>query len=117
MSIKYVNNYGKVTIDDSVIANIACASVMSSYGVVGLASRSTKDGIYKLLGIHNMDRGVQIERNIDGSVNVNISLILEYGVRIAVVCENIIDNVKYNIEKSLNIGVSEVNIVVQGIRK
>lgn len=117
MAIKYVNNYGKVSIDDSVIANIACASVMASYGVVGLASRSTKDGIYRLLRIQNMDRGVQVIKNIDGSVSVDISLILEYGVRIAVVCENIIDNVKYNIEKSLNIGVSEVNILVQGIRK
>lgn len=117
MAIKYINNYGKVSIDDSVIANIACASVMSSYGVVGLASKSTKDGIYRLLGLNNMHRGVKVEKNIDGSVSINISLILEYGVRIAVVCENIIDNVKYNIENSLNVGVSEVNILVQGIRK
>jgi uncharacterized alkaline shock family protein YloU len=117
MAIKYINNYGKVNIDDSVIANIACASVMKSYGVVGLASRNTKDGIYSLLGIQNMDRGVEVVRNIDGSVSINISLILKYGVRIAVVCENIIEAVKYNIEKSLNIGVSEVNILVQGIRK
>ena len=117
MAIKYLNNYGKVTIDDSVIANIACTSVMESYGVVGLASRSPKDGIYKLLGIHNMDRGVEVIKNIDGSVSVNISLILKYGTRISVVCQNIIENVKYKIEHSLNVNVCDVNILVQGIRR
>lgn len=116
MAIKYKNNYGKVSISETVIANIAASSVMESYGVVGLASRSTKDGIYKLLGLDNMNRGVKVLRNIDGSVTVDISLILNYGVRIAVVCQNIIENVKYNIEHSLNISVNQVNILVQGIR-
>ena len=51
MAIKYKNNYGKISISEKVIADIAASSVMESYGVVGLASRSTKDGLYKLLGI------------------------------------------------------------------
>ncbi|KXA00066.1 hypothetical protein HMPREF3224_00309 [Anaerococcus hydrogenalis] len=116
MAIKYKNNYGKVSISETVIANIAAASVMESYGVVGLASRSTKDGLYKLLGIENMNRGVKVVRNIDGSVTIDISLFLNYGVRIAVVCQNIIENVKYNVEHSLSVGVASVNILVQGIR-
>lgn len=117
MTIRYVNNLGKVTIDDSVIANIAVASVMQSYGVVGLASRSAKDGIYKLLGVNNMQRGVEVVRRNNGTVAIYISLFLEYGIRIPVVCQNIIENVKYNIEKSLNVNVAEVNIYVQGINR
>ncbi|HLS54257.1 MAG TPA: Asp23/Gls24 family envelope stress response protein [Tissierellaceae bacterium] len=116
MAINYKNNYGKVSISETVIANIAASSAMESYGVVGLASRSTKDGIYKLLGLENMNRGVEVSRNINGTVTINISLILNYGVRIAVVCQNIIENVKYNIEQSLNVGVDSVNILVQGVR-
>nr|WP_072537299.1 Asp23/Gls24 family envelope stress response protein [Anaerococcus mediterraneensis] len=117
MTIRYVNNLGKVTIDDSVIANIAVASVMQSYGVVGLASRSAKDGIYKLLGVNNMQRGVKVIRNDNGTVSIFISLFLEYGIRIPVVSQNIIENVKYNIENSLNVKVAEVNIFVQGINR
>ena len=52
MTIKYVNHLGKVTIDDSIITNISVASVMQSYGVVGLASASAKDGISNLLGVN-----------------------------------------------------------------
>ena len=117
MTIRYVNNLGKITIDDSVIANIAVATVIQSYGVVGLASRSAKDGIYKLLGVNNMQRGVKVLRRENGTIAIFISLFLEYGTRIPVVCQNIIENVKYNIEKSLNVSVSDVNIYVQGINR
>lgn len=117
MTIKYVNHLGKVTIDDSIITNISVASVMQSYGVVGLASASAKDGIYKLLGVNKMQRGVHIKRLDNGNIEINISLFLKYGVRIPVVCQNIIENVKYNVEKSLNVRVAEVNIFVQGIIK
>ena len=117
MTIKYVNNLGKVTIDDSIITNIAVSTVMKSYGVVGLASVSAKDGIYQLLGVNNMQKGVHIKRLDNGTISINISLFLKYGVRIPVVCQNLIENVKYNIEKSLNVRVSNVNIFVQGINR
>ena len=117
MSIKYVNSLGKVTIDESVLSNIVAVTVMQSYGVVGLASRSAKDDIYKLLRLDNMSKGVEVRRNDDGTIAISISIFVLYGVRIAVVAQNIIDNVKYTIEKSLNVRVSEVNVLVQGISK
>ena len=115
MSIKYVNNLGKVTIDDSVLSNIVAATVMQSYGVVGLASQSAKDDIYQLLKLENMSKGVEIHGRDDGTLTINISIFILYGVRISVVAQNIIDNVKYTVEKSLNVRVSDVNILVQGI--
>lgn len=115
MSIKYVNNLGKVTIDDSVLSNIVAVTVMQSYGVVGLASQSAIDDIYQLLKLENMSKGVEIHRRDDGTLTINISIFILYGVRISVVAQNIIDNVKYTVEKSLNVRVSDVNILVQGI--
>ena len=84
---------------------------------MGLASRSTKDDIYKLLRLENMSKGVEIHRNDNGTLDINISIFILYGIRIAVVAQNIIDNVKYKLEKSLNVRVSNVNILVQGIGK
>ena len=115
MAIKYVNNYGKVTIDDSVLANLVAETVMESYGVVGLARRSAKDDIYELLKLENMSKGVEIHKNDDGTINIYVSIFILYGVRIAVISQNIIDNVKYKVEKSLHVRVNEVNILVQGI--
>jgi len=62
-----------------------------------------------------MSKGVEIHRKDDGTIVINISIFILYGVRIAVVAQNIIDNVKYTVEKSLNVRVSEVNVLVQGI--
>ena len=115
MSIKYVNNLGKVTIDDSVLSNIIAQTVMESYGVVGLASHSAKDDIYQILKLDNMSKGVEIHRKDDGTMAIDVSIFVLYGVRISVVAQNIIDNVKYKVEKSLNVRVSEVNVLVQGI--
>ncbi|MDO4594356.1 MAG: Asp23/Gls24 family envelope stress response protein [Tissierellia bacterium] len=117
MATSFKNKYGEVSISSTVVANLACASVMETYGVVGLASKNAKDGIYQLLGIENMRKGVKIYNNEDNSIDVKISLFLEYGVRIAVVAENIMEKVKYNIENSLDIKVRNVNILIQGIRK
>ncbi|WP_099320645.1 MULTISPECIES: Asp23/Gls24 family envelope stress response protein [unclassified Anaerococcus] len=117
MPVKYVNNYGKVTIDDSVISNIIAATVMQSYGVVGLASRSTKDDIYELLRLENMNKGVEIYKRDNGTIDIYVSIFILYGIRIPVVSQNIIDNVKYKVEKSLNVRVNSVNILVQGIGK
>ena len=117
MPIKYVNNYGKVVIDDSVLRNIVADTVMESYGVVGLARRSAKDNFYELLGLDNMSKGVEVHRNDDGTFDIYVSIFILYGIRIAVVAQNIIDNVKYRIEKSLNIRVRRVNVLVQGIGK
>lgn len=117
MQVRYSNSYGRVVIDDQAIANIAASTAMSSYGVVGLVARSYRDGIYQLLNIENLEKGVKVSRNNDGSVDVSLSLFLQYGVRIAVVGENIIEAVKYNIESSANVVVNKVVLYVQGINK
>jgi uncharacterized alkaline shock family protein YloU len=43
-------------------------------------------------------------------------VILEFGVKISVVCKNIIDRVKFNIENFTGLKVDKVNVFVQGIR-
>lgn len=49
MTSNYTNKYGTITINDSVIANIASEAAMSSYGIVGLAYRNATDGLMTLL--------------------------------------------------------------------
>ncbi|MCI5839726.1 MAG: Asp23/Gls24 family envelope stress response protein [Peptoniphilaceae bacterium] len=117
MTIGFSNNFGKIEIDDNVISNLAVVSVMETYGVVGLASKNVKDGIYELLKMDNMQKGVKVTFLKKDEIDIDISLFIEYGVRIAVVAENIIDKVKFNIENSLKIKVNSVNLYIQGIRK
>ena len=116
MSSQISNRFGMISIDESVIANIACAAAMETYGVVGLAARNAKDGLYELLRMENMTRGVLVESTGDRSILVKLHVILEYGIRISIVAENVIEKVKYNIESQTGLTVDSVDLIVQGIR-
>ncbi|NLW23154.1 MAG: Asp23/Gls24 family envelope stress response protein [Tissierellia bacterium] len=109
------NDYGYINIDDSVIATIAGLSAMESYGIVGMASQKATDGIFELLKRENLSKGVKVYT--DGSeVVIDLHVILEYGIRISVVAENIIEKVKFNIENLTGLKVRNINVYVQGIR-
>lgn len=115
MSATLKNEFGRVVIEEKVIATLAAESASETYGIVGLAAQNAKDGLFELLKFENKTKGVNIK--IDGDrIDVDLTVIMEYGVRIAVVAENIIDKVKYNIEKNTHLVVNSVNIIVQGIR-
>ena len=109
------NEHGVIDIDDNVIATIAGLSAMESYGIVGMASKNATDGFFELLKWDNLSRGVKIyiENNI---ITIDLHVILEYGMRIAIVAENIIDKVKFNVENLTGLKVKKVNVYVQGIR-
>ncbi len=115
MSATIKNDLGRIVIDEKVIATIAAESAQASYGIVGLVARNTRDGIFELLKFNNKTKGVNVTI-YDDIVDVDLNVMMEFGVRIAVVAENIIEKVKYNIEKNTNLKVNSVNIIVQSIR-
>ena len=109
------NEYGYINIDDNVIATIAGLSAMESYGIVGMASKNATDGFFELLKWDNLSKGVKIFADKD-EVSIDLHVILEYGIRISVVAENIIEKVKFNVENLTGLKVNKINVYVQGIR-
>lgn len=116
MSSQVDTKYGSIVFNDRVIANIVCSAAMETYGIVGLAAKNTKDGIYELLGIETMTRGVNIYSNDGESIVIEISVIVEYGTRISVVADNLIEKIRYTVESRTGLQVDSVNLIVRGIR-
>lgn len=115
MPVRTKSEYGNLIIDDSVFASLAGMSAMESYGIVGMASKDAKDGLFVLLKADSLTKG--IKTNIrDNLVTIDMYVILEYGIKISVVCKNIIDKVKFNIENFTGLKVDKVNVYVQGMR-
>ncbi|MGI5950200.1 Asp23/Gls24 family envelope stress response protein [Peptoniphilus sp.] len=106
---------GNIIIDDNVIANIVGISAMESYGIVGMASKNATDGIFELLRFENLSKGIKVNTE-DNQINIELHVILEYGVKISTVCENIIERVKYNVEDLTGLTVDNIEISVEGIR-
>ena len=47
---------------------------------------------------------------------IDLYVIMEYGVRVSEVAHNIMQSVKFNVEKALGVPVAEINVYVQGLR-
>jgi len=109
------NNYGKITYEDDYIATIAGISATECYGLVGMSDKHIGDAIANFFNSSNLKRGVKIKT--DGSDNITVELYInvKYGVSLSAVAENIIDKVKYSVEKDTGLNVDSVDIVVQGI--
>lgn len=116
MPARKVNEYGSIIIKESIIAKIVSNAALETYGIVGMAAKSAKDGIFEKLKLENSSKGILVNIDENQDINIEVSVIMEYGVRIAIVAENIIDKIKYNIEQKTGLKVNSVNIKVHGIR-
>ena len=106
---------GAVNISHEVLASIAGNAATECYGLVGMASRTLRDGIAELLGRDAVSTGVEVK--VDGDqVVIELYIIVEYGVRISEVARNIQERVKYSVENLTGRNVNSVNVNVQGVR-
>ncbi|HLR39180.1 MAG TPA: Asp23/Gls24 family envelope stress response protein [Jeotgalicoccus sp.] len=115
MSLEIKNDLGTIDISMDVIANIAGGIMSESYGVVGMASKTFRDGFAELLGKENYSRGVVVENESD-KLKIDLYIIVLYGVKISEVASNVQSTVKYTLEKTLGLEIDSVNIHVQGVR-
>lgn len=109
------NAQGNINYSEEVIANIVGVSTMECYGVVGMASKNAADGLWQLLKLENLSKGVKIQSK-DNELTIELYIIVEYGTKISVIANNIIQKIKYNVENYTGLKVSSITVNVQGIR-
>ena len=115
MDCRLRNELGSITVCEDVILKVAGYAALECYGIVGMASKRSKDGIVNLLGIENLSRGVIIHM-AEESVDVDLYIIVEYGISISAVAETLVDTVKYKVETLTGVKVNSVNVSVEDIR-
>ncbi len=116
MSIEKVTNLGSINISQEAIATLAGGVVGECYGVVGMASQKLlRDGLFELLKQENYSKGVVVNKSELG-IDLDIYVILSYGVRISEVVTEVQKKVKYVLEKTLQQELHSVNVYVQGIQ-
>ena len=115
MSVKIINENGSIFVDDQALAAIAGLAAMECYGVVGMASRNATQGFFELLKREQLTKGIKVSATED-KINIDLYIVLQYGVKISVVAENIISRIKYSVETFSGVCVENVNIFVQGVR-
>lgn len=116
MSIQKETELGSIKISEDAIATLAGGVVTESYGVVGMASQKIlKDGLAELLGKENYSRGIVVREN-EKQLELDLYIIVGYGVKITEVVYEVQKKVKYVLEKTLEVKFKAVNVYVQGVR-
>lgn len=108
------NPLGNVFISYRAIATVAYQSALLSYGVVGLAAKNLAEGLVQVL-VKDPLLGVEV-RFVGKSIQIDLYIIVEYGTRIKSVASSVSDSVRYQVEKTIGIPVSQVNVHVRGLR-
>ncbi len=116
MAIERNTNLGNINISMEVISSIAGGAATECYGVVGMASQKVlKDGFFELLKMENFSKGI-VAREEDGDLEIDMYIIVGYGLKISEVVLEVQKKVKYILEQTLDVHVTKVNVYVQGIR-
>ncbi len=115
MECKVKNDMGTIFISEEVLLKVVGYAALECYGIVAMSSKRAKDGLVEWLGRENLSRGVQV-RMVDNQLDVDLFIVVEYGISVAEVCKTIVEVVRYKLESMTGVKVRSVNINVEGIR-
>ncbi len=106
---------GRVEIAESAIISVIHESVMSCYGVVELGPNNHLSALRRRLRRNDVARGIDITVT-DDHLEIELSIVVEYGTPIFTVAQNVMQTIKFQVEKVLDMTVDRVNVNVDGVR-
>ena len=109
------NENGSVCVSTSVYTDIAGTAASNCFGVKGMAARSVSDGVYHLLRKESMAKGVLVDFHDDGSISIDLHIIVNSGVNLNAVGASIISEVRYVVTKFTGTEVRAVNVYVDSM--
>ena len=108
--------WGRIEVFPAAVGAIAAHAALGCYGIAGMAARGLRDGVAELLHRGNVARGVEVIE-VEGGLGIEVFVIVQYGIRISEVARNLQQTVKFEVERSVNVPVVQVNVNVQGVRE
>ena len=109
------NENGSVCIESGVYTEIVGTAASNCFGVKGMAARSVKDGVYHLLRKESMGKGVNVEFYEDGTISVDLHIVVDNGVNLNAVGASIISEVKYVVTSTTGTEVRAVNVYIDSM--
>ena len=110
------NEKGNVVVSARVYTQIVSATATSCFGVKGMAARSLKDGLYHLLRKEAAGKGVHVEFHEDGTISIELHIIVDHGVNLNAVGESIMSEVRYGVENATGTTVRDVRVHIDSMQ-
>ena len=108
--IRHDTENGSVNVSTNVYTDIAGTAASNCFGVKGMAARSVKDGLYHLLRKESASKGVRVEFHEDGTISIDLHVMVDHGVNLNAVGASIISEVRYVVNSTTGTEVRAVNV-------
>lgn len=112
------NTLGEIHINHSVVASIVRLAALEVPGVAEVCSgASFVDGLTGIFSKKSDERGVEIDKDEIGDYKIKIRVILNLGVELAAVGNDIQQRVVEQVEKMTSKNVASVDVIIDEVRK
>ena len=113
--IRNENENGSVNVSTSVYTDIAGTAAINCLSVKGMVARSVSDGLYHLLRKESLGKGVKVDFHEDGTISIDLHIMVGNGVNLNAVGNAIIDEVRYMVESCTGTKVRDVNVYIDSM--
>ncbi len=115
--ISYETRTGTICFTENFLCKLIGHAVTSCFGVVGMMPNTNRQRLFGLVSKEQaMDTGIKVKGNAD-EIDVEIHIMVTYGMNITAIAESITEKVKYIVEGSTGITVNKVTVMVDGIKE
>ena len=111
LSVNTANGYGRISITEEAIAQVAGNSALECYGIIDLLSKRLSDSLSSVFRKERKSRGVRVLCSGD-RIFIDLYVVMKYGLSIEAVAEALKKTVKYDVEKFTGMIVDTVNVNV-----
>lgn len=113
--IRRENEFGSIHVSNSVFTKIAGNAATKCFGVKGMAIRSMSDGLVHLLRRESVSKGVLVTPDEDGSISIDLHIMVDQGVNIPVLGDSIVSEVRYVVSQQTDTQIKNINIYVDSM--
>ena len=115
--ISYETRTGSICFTENFLSKLIGNAVTSCFGVAGMMPSSNRQRLFGLVTKEQaLDTGIEVTGDAD-QINVEIHIMVTYGMNIAAIAASITEKVKYVVKESTGITVNKVNVKVDGIKE
>ncbi len=115
--ISYETRTGSICFTENFLGKLIGQAVTSCFGVVGMQPHTYRQRVFGLMSKEQaVDTGIRVTGDAD-EIDVEIHIIVTYGMNIAAIAASITEKVRYVVKDSTGITVNKVNVKVDGIKE
>lgn len=114
--MRITTELGTIGISNRAVESVAENAAATCIGVRGTDAPGLQGKLLSLVGIKQQCLSVSARGMDSGALQIDLHLAVERGVSIRTICQNLKDQVGYEVEKCTGMPVQEVNLYIDAIR-